>query len=201
MCFFSALENPSIEEGGKKWNFKICVVDERKYVCAQSWKKLKTIHCYGKGFLLYLCQGHWMHKPRESTDLEREQLCCVLTAALIGHRRVREFSCHYKTVKYNWKCFFITFGSLRSHQHIKGLAIPLRLLQRMSQCVHAPFPRSWVSLRQKSHCELSFQQLGLLSGFLNSGQSVLCLLVRFGFFSVSALQGSAIEHFKSSRMG
>lgn len=34
MWFFSAPENPFIEEGGKKWNFKICVSDEEKYVCA-----------------------------------------------------------------------------------------------------------------------------------------------------------------------
>lgn len=34
MCFFSALKNPFIEEGVKKWNFKICVFDERKFVYA-----------------------------------------------------------------------------------------------------------------------------------------------------------------------
>lgn len=41
MWFFSALKNPFIEEGGKKWDFKIYVSAEKNFFCL-IWKEMKS---------------------------------------------------------------------------------------------------------------------------------------------------------------
>lgn len=135
-----------------------------------------------------------MHKSRESTDFEREQLCCFPTAAPLGLRRVREFSCYYKTVIYIWKCFSYIW-QFEVSPTCNGPSNTWEITADNESVCPCSFPKilgllaSEIPLR--AFCVAVFQQLGLLSGFLNSGQSVLC------FFSISALQGSVIEQFRA----
>lgn len=116
---------------------------------------MKTIHCFGKGFLLYFCQGHWMHKSRESTGFERKQLSCFLRTALLGLRRVREFSWHCRTVKYNWK-YFSYICRFEISTICNGSCDTQEIVMDNKSVCPRFFPK--VSLLQRSHCEVSVLQ-------------------------------------------
>lgn len=117
-----------------------------------------------------------MHKSRESTDLEREQLCSFPTAAPLGLRRVREFSCYYKTVIYIWKCFSYIWQFEVSPTY-NGPSNTWEITADNESVYPCSFPKILSLLASEiplwAFCVAVFQQLGLLSGFLNSGQSVL----------------------------
>lgn len=125
-----------------------------------------------------------MHKSRESTDFERKQLSCFPTAALLGLRRVRQFSWHYKTVKYNWKYFSYIWQFEISTTYNGSSDTQEIVMDNKSVC-----PKILGLLASEiplwGFCVTVFQQLGLLSGSLNSGHSVLCF---FPFLLCKAIE-------------
>lgn len=138
------------------------------------WTSAKVIECIN---------------PVRVQILKERQLCCFPTAALLGLTRVGEFSCHYKSLTYNWK-FFSFWGRLRSHEPME-LAIPERGC-RQSACP-CPFPKILGLLASEIQlwvlcCSLSATGLVVRRFEFRS----VCSL----FFFVSALQGSAIEQFR-----
>lgn len=122
---------------------------------------------------------------------ERKQLSCFPTAALLGLRMAREFFDITKLLN-TTENIFPTFGSLRSQQHVMDLVIPKRLLWTASQYAHISFPRS-PSFRNPTVRFLcrSLSTTGLVVRLFEF-RSVCSL-----FFSISALQGSAIEQFRA----
>lgn len=191
MWFFSALKNPFIEEGGKKWNFKICVSDERKIfvpnlernekqsiamVKGSFCTSAKVVECINPGRVQTLKESSLAVSPQQlSQDSEWWESFLDITKLLNTTENI-----------------FPTFGSLRSQQHVMDLMIPKRLLWTTSQYAHVSFSRS-PSFRDPTVRFLchSLSTTGLIVRLFEF-RSVCSL-----FFSISALQGSAIEQFRA----